>query len=79
MASVVKLQPARIRSWLNRVPLFTRVVLFLVTVLYIVSIFFDELPLAGALIPAEITLLKSRSVKALKESTWANHPEQHID
>lgn len=60
MASAIRLQPARLRSWLNRIPLFSRIVLFVITSLYILSFFVDELPLAGALIPEYVTLLKSR-------------------
>lgn len=60
MANVVpvRLPQLRVRSWLSRLPLFTRAVL-VVIVLFHIAGFFTSLTEAAALTPSEITLVKS--------------------
>lgn len=55
-SNVVKLNPARIRSYINRLPLFTRGVTLIIIILWFFSLFLKWLPEWGSLIPTQISI-----------------------
>ena len=59
--NVVRLNPIRIRSWINRIPLFTRIILCLALTLWTLNFPLPWLSTSGALVPAEVGLTSSES------------------
>jgi len=64
-SNVVQFNPARIRVYLFRLPLFTRICLLAILGFWIAGLFLTWIPAWGALVPAEVGLTTSMCVLPL--------------
>lgn len=65
---VRRFNPTRLRSWFNRVPLFTRLVVVLILGVWGTSFAIPWILTAGALVPAEVGLMSSESLVLFSHS-----------
>lgn len=55
----VRLPQLRVRAWLSKLPLFTRVIFAAILIVHTAGFFIGALAATGALTPSEVSLLRS--------------------